>query len=66
MARMGKPVSRRRANANVKHQRRQTIRVFTWIVQKRVDAHTVDEHKHITEQDRQRVPDEEILEPFAS
>jgi len=45
---------------NVHHQSQQAIIVFPRMIEKRINAHPVEEHENIAEQDGQRVAHEQV------
>src|SRR5258706_914259 len=57
--------SDRDADGNVNHQRDQAIEVLAWIIDERIDTHPVNEHEHVSEQDRERMADELIFKALA-
>jgi hypothetical protein len=43
----------------------ETVEVFARVIVERINAHPLEKHENVTEQDRERMPHEEIHEPFA-
>ena len=59
-------VKEARGNGEVSKQRDYAIRMFARIIEKRVQAHAVEEHENVAEKDGQRMADEEVGEAFSA
>ena len=59
-------VKETRGDGEVSKQRDETIRMFAWVIEKRVQAHAVEEHENVAEKNGQRMADEQVGKTFSA